>query len=364
MRRTMLGILIAVALAATACGDDGSSGDEADGEVNEDAAPTSDPACDPDAPIPSGTTEATFDDDGVERTYRVSVPEGHDGSEAAPVIVNLHGFTSTAEQQDLLSGLADEGPAAGYVVVSPQGLDTPVPIGGGVVAPFWNITSAVDTSQLEEATLEGADDIGFLNALLDQLEGDLCLDPEREYLTGMSNGAAMSMALLCDDDERFAAAAPVAGAVFVSDCGADELTPILAVHGDADVLAPYDGGDVLGFPLGLPGAVDQLSALADVGGCDAEPALEMVGDDVERRTWSGCADGADIVLYTVLGGGHTWPGSPTFEDLSAEDLADGGGSEQAAQAEQTFGFDLQEILGEPTDTIDVTELVLEYFDRH
>ena len=133
----------------------------------------------------------------------------------------------------------------------------------------------MDVSELEDPGLDAADDIGFVNDLLDQLERDLCLDADREYLTGMSNGAAMSMALICSDDERFEAAVPVAGAVFVSSCEADQLTPTLAIHGDADVLASYDGGDVFGFPLDLPAAETQLAELAALGGCQSEPELEL-----------------------------------------------------------------------------------------
>jgi polyhydroxybutyrate depolymerase len=250
-------------------------------------------------------------------------------------------------------------------VVSPQGLDTEIPISGGVVAPFWNISPAVDTSQIEGPGLSAADDIGFVNALLDELETDLCLDAEREYLTGISNGAAMATALICGDDQRFAAAAPVAGANFVSSCAAEDLTPILAVHGDADVLAPYEGGDVFGFPLGLPAVEDQLADLAAIGGCGADSEIETIGDDVEHRTWDGCEGDAEVELYTVLGGGHTWPGSPLFADgLPAEPSDDQAASDRAAEAEGALGFDLDEILGEPTGTIDATALILSFFDRH
>ena len=326
-------------------------------------APSAD--CTPAASAEPGTTEATFDHNGVDRTYRVTIPESENAAAGAPVVVNLHGFTSTAEQQDLISGLPETAGERGYVVVSPQGLDTPVPIGDGVVAPFWNIAPTVDVSQLDEADLEAADDIGFIHALLDQLETDLCLDAEREYLTGMSNGAAMATALICTDDERFAAAAPVAGAVFVSDCSAGDLTPILAIHGDADVLAPYGGGDVFGFPLDLPAAVDQLTELAALGGCEPEAELESIGEDVEHRSWPSCADDAEVELYTVLGGGHTWPGSELFEDgVTGEATDSGEGAEQIGDVESTFGFGLDEILGDPTDTIDATELILDFFDRH
>ena len=187
----------------------------------------------------------------------------------------------------------------------------------------------------------------------------------------MSNGAAMSMAMACTTDDRFAAIGPVAGAVFVSDCTADQLTPTLAIHGDADVLAPYDGGDTLGFDLGLPSAVDQLSELAALDGCAGEPTVETIGDDVEHRVWPGCVEEGDgaVELYTVLDGGHTWPGSALSAEAATADESGSGGNDsaegdQADAVEDTFGFDLEEILGTPTQTIDATELILDFFDRH
>jgi poly(3-hydroxybutyrate) depolymerase len=151
----------------------------------------------------------------------------------------------------------------------------------------------------------------------------------------------------------------------VSDCGAEQLTPVLAVHGDADPLAPYDGGDVFGFPLDLPAAEVQLTELAVLGGCGADPEVETLGEDVEHRTWTGCDGEADVELYTVLGGAHTWPGSELLGQVAAaEPSPDDDPAGQALAAESALGFDLDQILGDPTETIDATMLALDFFDRH
>lgn len=352
MRRPVA-LLVAVLLLAAACADDADSAADASGSGDD--SPAEIAACSPARPAAPGSEERTVTHDGEEREYLLHVPEGYDGAGAAPVILNFHGLTSTSEQQDSLSNLPGAGGERGYVVVSPQGLETTLPIGAGLEATYWNVAPAVDTSEIESPTLEAADDLGFVDALLDQIEAELCVDTERVYAAGMSNGAAMAMALACTSD-RFAAVAPVAGANFVSDCTTDDPPAVIGFHGTDDVLAPYDGGDTFGFPLGLPAAVDQMAEVAGTAGCGGEAEIESLGDDVEVRRWPGCPDGEDVHHYTVLTGGHTWPGVTTYLDLEAPA---GGGDTTALGA-----FSLREILGYQTETIVATDLMLDFFDAH
>jgi polyhydroxybutyrate depolymerase len=346
----MVAVVVGLALLVVACtGDDAPPG--ADGESGD----TETAACSPDQAAEPGTEALTLTHDGVEREYLLHVPDAYDGEEASPVIVNLHGLSSTATQQDAFSNLPGAAGDRGYVVVSPQALVTSLPVAGGLDATYWNVAPTVDTSDLEAADLEAADDLGFVDALLDEVEAALCIDAERVYAAGMSNGAAMSMALACTSD-RFAAVAPVAGANFVSDCETDDPPPIIGFHGTDDSLAPYDGGDVFGFPLGLPAAVDQMADLAATAGCAVEPEVEPIGEDVEVRTWAGCPDGEEIVHYTVLGGGHTWPGVTTYLDA---DLFEGDGRQSVLG-----GLPLGDVLGRQTETIVATELIVDFFDDH
>jgi polyhydroxybutyrate depolymerase len=82
-------------------------------------------------------------------------------------------------------------------------------------------------------------------------------------------------------------------------------------------------------------SVDETMRLwAKIDGCPEMPVVTRVPDSaddgttVECRTWGPGTEGAEVILYIVAGGGHTWPGRervPKFlgkatRDISANDL--------------------------------------------
>ncbi len=262
----------------------------------------------------SGTQELSIDVDGVSREYLLGMPDGLDPSEAAPLVVDLHGFSSNAQQQSMLSGMGDAAGEPGYVVVTPQALEVDVPLTtGSLRTTFWNIDPAA-----VRPGFGPADDLGFIDALLDEVIEQQCIDPDRLFVTGMSNGAGMTMALTCGSTTRFAAAAPVAGVNLVGSCEPARSIPLHAIHGDADPLIPAAGGQVVGQDYEVVAVHDRMQDLADRANCTG-PTSATPFADIEVRIWADCDDDAEFVLTTVLGGGHTWPGSDLVEDLGQPD---------------------------------------------
>lgn len=319
--------------------------------------------CEPtaDSVVRSERRHLTFGDD--EREYQLSLPAGYDGTTATPVILNLHGLTSTIEEQELVSNLPEAGGARGYAVVTPEALPATLPIPGLEGTNFWNIvplftppTEPGSDSPGTTATIEGAgDDLGFLNAVLDDVEGLICVDTTREFVTGISNGAGMTMALVCTSNDRFAAAAPVAGANMGTVCPATNPTSIIAFHGDADPLVPYEGGDMFGYPLGLASVEDRVTSAAELAGCEPTPTETAPSDDSRRLVWS-CPDDYGVELYTIIGGGHTWPGVTTYADPT--------GSRPTSGGAENSPYSIEEIVGHQTTNVIATDLMLDFFDDH
>jgi polyhydroxybutyrate depolymerase len=301
-------------IVATGCdgGDDSGAADPGTETVD----PTGSPGCGVNAPAP-GLHERSLTFQGYDRAYRLWIPDRYDPDAPAPVVLNLHGFTSNAPQQDASTDLPAAAGARGYVVVSPQGLPIgsapEVPTGG---ANFWSATPTPGP--------EAIDDVGYLEAVLDATERELCIDVDREYSAGMSNGAMMSVALGCAIPDRIAAIAPVAGVNLV-DCEPTAPVPMITLHGTSDDLAVYDRSV---DPEGVP-VVGRVARWATANGCDPEPELGEAPNGVELRRWTGCPPGVDVELYTVVDGEHRWPG----------------GSGQPA-------------------VIDATEIILDFFDAH
>ena len=127
-------------------------------------------------------------------------------------IINAYGTNARLGEGEWMVVEADE--SDGTFVKLPA--DVAVGSFGRIEGGIWNIAGAFtepvtgSTTTVPDATITTVDDVVFVNALVDELEGRLCIDPTREYVTGKSNGAGMSTFLACQPDVRFAAVAPVA----------------------------------------------------------------------------------------------------------------------------------------------------------
>jgi polyhydroxybutyrate depolymerase len=288
------------------------------------------PAC---AVSESATGLQTLEVDGQEREYVVHLPEGYDGSEPAPLVLNLHGFGGTIEGQDESTDLPAQGNQRGYVVVTPQGLPISIPseAPGGEQAQdfegmaFWNFFGSSGVEFGGDATVPGleageigVDDVAFFSQLLDELEAELCIDPDRIYSTGMSNGAGMTTTLGCELGDRLDAIAPVSGVNLTGACPGDTPVPVRAIHGDADDVAAYDGNSLMGFELGNPSVPERMVAWAEHNGCRPDPEAAEDGS-VTVLTWDDCADGASVQLFTIHGWGHQWPRAASPSEPGALD---------------------------------------------
>jgi poly(3-hydroxybutyrate) depolymerase len=138
---------------------------------------------------------------------------------------------------------------------------------------------------------------------------------KREYLlyvpaNGLSNGGGMAFVLSCTLSDRIAAVGVVAPALFLpwSSCKDQRTVPMIAFHGTADRAVPYHGGKSWVAPNVFPNIPAWTAAWARRNRCGTSPVESVVAADVSRREYTHCADDAAVVLYTVQGGGHTWPG--------------------------------------------------------
>lgn len=259
---------------------------------------------------------------GRPRRYLLHVPASYDGTNPVPLVMDIHGFAQWPANQQRVSRwneLADE---EGFIVVHPMGTRMPL---------RW----ASHTPAVADTTA----DIQFLTELLDALRRDYSIDPDRVYVTGISNGGGMSFVLSCVLSDRIAAIGTVAGLFTYpwDACRRVRPVPLIAFHGTADPIVPYTGGPLRG-PLGV--APDVRAWVADYAirnGCTIEQQLPTQGDVTGTRWTRPEGDVADVVLYTVVGGGHTWPGGSPLPAF---------------------------ITGPTSDDIDATRVMWEFFRRH
>ena len=246
--------------------------------------------------------------DGRVRTARVHVPASYDPARPTPLVLDFHGYSMTGQTQEALTRLPAKSDAAGFVTVAPDGT-------GAVLG--WNAGACCGT-----AASTGVDDVGFVDALLAELDARLCLDARRVYATGFSNGGFLSHRLACERADVFAAIAPVSGVLGVACTAPTRPVPVLHIHGTADTIVPYAGSPGLGFA-----SVDStIAGWVARNGCAATATEVFAQGDARCERYSGCTGGADVELCTITAGGHTWPSGGPFPggyqstDLAATDV--------------------------------------------
>ncbi len=238
------------------------------------------------AAIAPGNYIRTLGFGGVERNYRLHVPTGYDGTREVPLLVNVHGFTSNAEQQEVVSQAVPLADAHGFVVVHPNG-----------IANAWNAGICCGNAD--------TDDVGFLRTVIEDVAAQARIDRRRIYVTGLSNGGAMSHRMACEAADLIAAAAPMAFPIAyspITDCQPSRPIAVLSGFGLTDTLVPYEGGS-------FGSAAGTFARWKELNGCSsATPDATVVTGDSRCETYTQCADGVETGLCSVFA--NTLIGTP------------------------------------------------------
>ncbi len=250
----------------------------------------------------AGDHELSIEHDGMTRTLRLHVPPSYDDGVATPLVVNFHGLTSNADQQVLFSAMNPTADAEGFIVAYPNGHMN-----------SWNAGECCGQAMSAEI-----DDVGFVRALVAEIEEVTCVDPARIFATGMSNGGFMTNRLACEASDLFAAFAPVSAVRVTEPCEPERPVPIMMFNGTVDSLVPYDGGLFIG-------AVETFEGWAAEGGCEGLPVETFAAGAATCETYEDCDAGVEVTLCTIDPMGHCWPGNafcpfvPANTDISANE---------------------------------------------
>lgn len=240
----------------------------------------------------AGDSTVTITSDGLQRTFLVHLAPSY-GIQPQPLVINYHGYSWTSQIMEHNTRMNQEADSAGFVLVFPQGVDSP---------PSWNAGVGA------YGPTGDADDIQFTRDLLSYLEKHYCVDSHRVYITGFSLGGGMAYRIACALTDRIAAVATVSGAYYPipGGCQPSRPLPVLEIHGFADQLAPYDGNTF----TRMAAVQDYLNVWLDNNKCSATSNVFFQKGDVTATQWTKCAAGSVVVHYRISDGGHTWPGSP------------------------------------------------------
>jgi polyhydroxybutyrate depolymerase len=274
----------------------------------------------------SPRANGTLVSSGQEREYLLHVPAGYDPTTPAPLVISLHGAALWPATQMEISRWNEVADDRGFIVVYPSGRT----LGGGGIGvrpKVWHSGEATAT------------DVRFILDLIGSLQENYNIDATRIYANGFSNGGRMAFDLSCRLPHLIAAIGTVAAAQDQpwESCPDTLPIPLISFHGTADPLVSYEGrGPSLLSPRPFPSVLEWTEHWARRNQCRLEPNESMTAG-VTRREYTDCAHDASVVLYTVLEGGHTWPGGKPMPEW---------------------------LLGTTTTSIDATRAMWAFFSKH
>lgn len=245
----------------------------------------------------------SFEFGGITRTVGFMVPARPAAN--APVVFVLHYNLGPAATMANLTEVGEFARDQGAFVILPEAHDL-----------TWS-HAPNDT--------DPTDDVGYLNALIDSVLARYPVDPKRVYMTGYSQGGNMTLRMACEHPEKIAAGAVIAATMRYSlqrECAPALPTPIAYFNGTADDQVAYAYGTVwlqryLTGVGALP-AAEAAAFWAGINGCPGTtersefPTPILDGTSVYVDRYTGCPAGRGVDQYTVVEGGHNWPGSLDF----------------------------------------------------
>lgn len=228
--------------------------------------------------------------DGFDRTYRLYTPPDAQSEGSVPLVLALHGAGNSVESFVSATELDKAASANQFIVAYPEAL--------GLV---WNSGFCCTSGRGNPAV-----DIHFLDQVVTDVLASRRVDPARVYAVGVSAGGIMAYRLGCDLTARFAGVASVAGTMLLDDCHPSRPLSVIAIHGTADGIVPYEGGRILGGAnRPAPAATEVAARWASLDGCAGNDGAQVLGT-VTTSTWTRCGEGTKAQLVTVDGGGHNW----------------------------------------------------------
>ena len=297
-----------------------------------------------------GWQMVTVHSGGLDRKVRVYVPASGVGRSELPLVFDLHGSGGNGSSQALHSGLMAQADRHGFLLANPD---------GGIADPtrpdrfFWHIPGVPLIGNVPTPA-NAPDEVQFFRDAIRQIGQSACIDLHRIYVTGFSGGARMASLLACELADRIAAVAPVAGlragvpradgfrTPAIDTCTPRRAVPIITFHGVHDPTNRYDGDGEPRWGYGVPAALERWASL---DGCRTTPSEHTVSDHVTKVSYSGCREGAELILYRTdapldHGGGHIWP-------------------QPARASSQGSVADVEAV-----DRLDASDLIWQFFARH
>ena len=227
------------------------------------------------------------------RTYIVHIPGNYNAEMKVPLLVVLHGGLGTARTGAWDSRMSSQADKDGFVAVYPSGY-----------LRTWNAGECCGLARRKDI-----DDVAFIRTLIEKLKSELSIDPDRVYVTGISNGGMMAYRLGRELSDQIAAIAPIEACMYSTPVKGNDAVSVVAFHGTGDHVVPYDGGTghMMGYHLRATAVAENIRYWRDWDNCNKESTRSEI-QGVQKEVFAGGRNGTEVCLYTLPKAGHAWPG--------------------------------------------------------
>lgn len=244
--------------------------------------------------------------DGLERTYKVHIPKAYEKTIHAPLILAFHGGGGNSEimANDTYYHLISKSEKKGFIIAFPNGASR---LSSGKLAT-WNAGNCCGYARDSHS-----DDVGFVKAVISDLQGKLAIDSKKIYAIGMSNGGMFCYRLACDLTDKFRAIASVAGSDNYDGCNPQKSISIIHIHARDDGHVLFNGGSG-GFRdetkvTNFTSVPETISRWVKRDNCNSVPKRVLAKEGVYCDLYTGCDNNTQVMLCVTEKGGHSWPGS-------------------------------------------------------
>jgi len=279
------------------------------------------------------------------RTYLIHIPPSYDGETAVPLVILLHSYGNNGRLFSIRSEMNIKADEEGFIVVYPNGAT--------LRDKGWNAGFCCGP-----AMRQNVDDLGFIKSVIEKTKKRYNIDTNRIYVAGFSNGGMMTYRFASEFSEEIAAIAVAGGQIGgnISDFRGlwvipepSEPLPVIIFHGTNDTVVPYGGGrrpcdnpfERPFLPIYLS-INESVSFWVEHNKCDPDPEINIIADGhVVTRTYKNGTNGSEVILYTVLDGGHWWFGGAWLRSTLFEKRGN-----------------------DPFKYISATDIIWEFFEQH
>jgi poly(3-hydroxybutyrate) depolymerase len=243
---------------------------------------------------------------GVNRSYRLFVPTDLPAG-PRPLLVGLHSLRSSAAYFERTRNLDVEAGRTGVLIAYPNGY-----------SHSWDAGTCCG-----DAAAQGADDVGFVAAVIADVESRFSVDRHRLALVGSSNGAMMSYRFACERSDLVNVVVAMVGTDVAPRCTFSRPVSLLHVHGGADLTVPFAGVPVSHLDAaGFPPVRSGVRRVAGLDGCSGTfRSVPYAGrPDVSAEIARGCPPHVKVELVVSRTMGHDWITGPELTQQYGVDM--------------------------------------------